>query len=90
MIILQLNIIFILINIRLSGKLVDVIKIFSVLSLCDIMIAAVYKKNYQFIKQKICTRYKLQGKGKDELKEIESLRNFIKQYTLIYKKILTI
>ena len=50
------------------------------------MIAGCYKKIYQIIKKKFFTVYRLQNKGKEELKKIKNLKNFMKQYTLIYEK----
>ena len=50
------------------------------------MIAGCYKKIYQIIKKKFFTVYRLQNKGKKELKKIKNLKNFMKQYTLIYEK----
>ena len=60
--------------------------IFSLL-ICDIMIAGFYNKIYQFIKKKFFSEYKLQKKGIEEIKKIKNLKNFMKQYTLIYENI---
>ena len=86
LIILALNIIYILIQVVLSSK-IELDDIIFGLLICDIMIAGCYKKIYQIIKKKFFTVYRLQNKGKEELKKIKNLKNFMKQYTLIYENV---
>ena len=85
LVILSLNIIYMLIMIILSSKINLGNIIFSLL-ICDIMIAGFYNKIYQFIKKKFFSEYKLQKKGIEEIKKIKNLKNFMKQYTLIYER----